>query len=148
MNLDFMKDLVSLNPIKASYVSNNLRVNFGFIVDDHVRDKEMGERGKTLLEKLQTIMVMFLNDELDKDTLYALLGHRLDLTQYQFDYLFGKIKQDLYIIDLIFKIVAAVDESNENTVKRRLGHIMDDQGGFANVSVFLIRECNNAAKIR
>ncbi|AAM70299.1 hypothetical protein [Phthorimaea operculella granulovirus] len=145
MNFDFLKDLVGLNPIKTTYVSNNLRSTFNFILDDH--EKEVGTC-TTLLEKLNQIFNMFLNDKLDQNLVYDLFGNKLDLTRVQFNYLYDKTKNDVYITDLLEQVCAIIDKSDEHNVRQSLVNAIDDQDGFANIASFLIRECNNAAKIK
>ncbi|APO13979.1 Ac75-like protein [Plodia interpunctella granulovirus] len=148
MNFDFLKDLVSLNPIKATYVSNSFRSNFNFIIDDHIKEKRLMQNEQTLLEKLKLILGMFLNDELDKNVMYKLFGGKLDLSKNQFEYLYEKIKQDVYIRRLIHKICLQLDNDNNiDTLKHNLLRTIDDDDGFTNISSFMIRECNTAAKI-
>ncbi|AAQ21694.1 unknown [Cryptophlebia leucotreta granulovirus] len=149
MNFDFLKDLVSLNPIKTSYVSNNLRSIFNFIVDDHVKEKELNSNNHTLLEKLHKIFSLFLNNNLDTELLYNLFGRNLDLTNKQFYYLYDKIKKDVFTINLIESVCSIIENiNNTENIKGVLINTIDDQNGFANTSTFLIRECNNAAKIK
>nr|AIU36755.1 ORF108 [Cydia pomonella granulovirus] len=148
MNLDFIKDLVSLNPIKTSYVSNNLRANFNFIVDDHVREKELDDKGVTLLDKLYKIFTLFLEDELDRELLYDLFGSRLNLTKKQFYYLYDRTKEDVCTVNLARSMCRVIKNAHPHIVKSHLMNTIDDQDGFANMSIFLIRECNNAAKIK
>lgn len=146
MNFEFLKDLVSLNPIKISYIANNLRANLNFIISDHVRDKTMGEEDPTLLDKLHRILQMYLEDRLDKDTLYDLFGYKLDLKREQFNYLYDKIKQDVSINHIIKKIVTMLDDTDDYTrVEQKMYLIMGDDI-YAYIANFLIRECNNAVK--
>nr|UYX49728.1 hypothetical protein Datr000096 [Darna trima granulovirus] len=148
MNLDFLKDLVGLNPIKTTYVSNNLRTNFNFILDDHVKDKNLSNDNVTLLEKLNKILELFTEDALNKELVYSLLGIKLDLTKQQFYYLYDKIKEDMYIHNLLCNIRTVINyncHSNE-LLKYQLLKTIDDEDGFANIASFLMRECNNAVK--
>jgi len=153
MNFDFLKDLVNLNPIKTTYISNCLRTNFNFIVDDHIKDKNLNEKDSTLLEKLHQIFDLFLQDGLNKNLVYTLFGNKLDLTKTQFFYLYERIKEDMYINSLLEKICKIMDNNNNNyhsheTLKQHLLNTIDYEDGFANLSSFMIRECNSAAKIK
>lgn len=146
MNFEFLKDLVSVNPIKISYVANNLRTNYNFIVDDHVKDKELNEVDLTLLDKLNTILQMYLEDHLDKDTLFELFGYKLDLTREQFNYLYDKLKQDVSINHVIRKIVTILNETKDyRCVKHKLSKVLQEDV-YTYIASFLIRECNNAVK--
>lgn len=150
MNFEFLKDLVSLNPIKTTYISNNLRNNFNFILNDHVSEKEFDFNETTLLDKLHQIFKLFLANKLNKELVYDLFGNKLQLTQMQFDYLYEKIKQDVYINDLLNKICKIIDHNvyySEN-LKQQLLNTVDNDDGFTNLASFLIRECNNAAHIK
>lgn len=148
MNFDFLKDLVNLNPIKTTYVSNSLRNNFMFIVDDHIKEKEFDYLCVTLLDKLHKIFKLFLKDQLDKNLVYNLFGIKLDLTNKQFLYLYEKIKQDVGIINLLNKMCKILDTHPQpDTLKLQLLNIIDNNDGFTNLGSFLLRECNNAAKI-
>nr|ADO85521.1 unknown [Pieris rapae granulovirus]AGS18849.1 hypothetical protein [Pieris rapae granulovirus] len=150
MNFDFLKDLVGLNPIKTTHVSNNLRTNFNFIVNDYVKEKNCNKNNVTLLQKLHKIFNMFLNDELDRELVYNLFGNKLDLTKKQFYYLYEKIKNDIYINNLLNKICDTMDNNSYSPeqMKQHLLHSIEDENGFANLSSFLLRECNSAAKIK
>ncbi|QOD40061.1 Maph98 [Matsumuraeses phaseoli granulovirus] len=150
MNLEFLKDLVSLNPIKTTYISNNLRANFNFIITDHVKDKEMNPDNVTLLEKLQKVLTLFLNNELDKELLYNLFGNKLDLTSKQFNYLYEKIVEDAYVNNLIQKFCYIMSKEHyaESNKVKLLSAVMDEEDAFTNLASFLIRECNGATKIK
>ncbi|UYE99027.1 MAG: Clas95 [Betabaculovirus sp.] len=149
MNFDFLKDLINLNPIKTSYISNMFRNNFNFILNDHVKDKQFNTNEMTLLEKLNQIFILFSQQRLNKDLVYKLFGNKLDLTQVQFSYLYDKIKQDVYINNLLYKICAIINNNfnSPETLRIQLLNVIDDEDGFTNISSFLIRECNNAVKI-
>lgn len=146
MNFDFLKDLVSYSPLKVSYVSNNLRSNFNFILEDHVKEKEFDAEAVTLLEKLHKVFAMFLRDELNRDSVYILFGNKLDLTKKQFYYLYDRTKEDAYINNLIDKLCRIMDRGAD--LKQRIMHTIEDENVFTNLSTFLIRECNNAAKVK
>ncbi|ABC61223.1 unknown [Choristoneura occidentalis granulovirus] len=150
MNFDFLKDLVSLNPIKTTYISNNLRSNFNFILDDHIKDKDTNPNQVTLLEKLHKIFKLFLIDELDKQLVYRLFGNKLQLTELQFYYLYKKLKQDVYVNDLLIKLIKIIDNNSyyPDTLKQQIMNSVDNEDGFTNLASFLIRECNNAAKLK
>lgn len=149
MNFDFLKDLVNLNPIKTSYIANNLRTNFNFIVDEHVKDKEFDPAETTLLQKFYQILLMFNNNQLDQNTLYSLFGHQLDLTKPQFYYMYQKMNQDAYLNHLIHRLINILQDSADvERVKKRLMNMMDDEEGYTNIATFLMRECNNAIKIK
>ncbi|AAP85730.1 ORF_93 [Adoxophyes orana granulovirus] len=147
MNFDYLKDLVSLNPIKTTYVSNNLKNSFIFIVEDHVKEKSLCKNSVTLLEKLNKIFKMFLNDELDQSMMYQLFGDKLKLNHSQFDYLYQRTKNDAQINNIITQIITVIDcyIDNVDEIKSKLLITIDELDGFANVSSFLIRECNCAA---
>ncbi|AKS25438.1 Clas95 [Clostera anastomosis granulovirus B] len=150
MNFDFLKDLINLNPIKTSYISNMFRNNFNFILNDHVMEKQFNTNEVTLLEKLSQIFILFNEQRLNRDLVYKLLGNKLDLTQVQFYYLYDKIKQDVYINNLLYKLCSIINtnfDAPPETLKIQLLNVIDDEDGFTNISSFLIRECNNAVKI-
>ncbi|AKN80750.1 hypothetical protein [Diatraea saccharalis granulovirus] len=150
MNLDFLKDLVNLNPLKTTFVSNKLRLNFNFILDDHVKEKAYDVNSVTLLEKLHKIFNMFLVDELDENTIYKLFGNKLDLTNKQFRFLYRKLKEDTYVTSIIEKICHIVNNTDQKAddTKQHLLDTINDEDGFTNLASFLIRECNNAAKLK
>ncbi|AIS92102.1 hypothetical protein [Erinnyis ello granulovirus] len=150
MNFDFLKDLISLNPIKTSYVSNMFRNNFNFILNDHVKEKQYNSDELTLLEKLNQIFVMFNEQRLNRDLVYKLFGNKLDLTPVQFFYLYDKIKQDVYINNLLYKMCTIIENNHNSpeTLKIQLINTIDDEDGFTNISSFLMRECNNAVKLK
>ncbi|AGQ20354.1 hypothetical protein CaLGV096 [Clostera anastomosis granulovirus A] len=151
MNLDFLRDLVSLHPIKTTYVSNNLRVNLNFILDDHVKVRRANRAEVTLLEKLQRIFRMFLNNELDMNLMFDLFGCSLELNRAQFNYLHERFRNDVYVKELL-TLMCNVVESHQNNVgdalKQSVIDAIDGENGFVNLSEFLLRECNNAVKIK
>lgn len=150
-NMDFLKDVfnpikITSNTIKSAFVAGKLREALNFIVDVHVKDKQVGEEGLTILDKMRRILELYLKDRLDKDSLYELFGHKLDLKREQFDYLYDKIKQDVSINHIIKKIVMTLEDTeNYREVKQRLASALEDDS-FTYMANFLIRECNNAVK--
>ncbi|AER41529.1 hypothetical protein [Epinotia aporema granulovirus] len=149
MNFEFLKDLVNLNPIKTSYIANNLRTNFNFIVDEHVKDKEIDPAETTLLQKFYQILLLFTNNHLDQNALYNLFGQQLDLTKSQFYYMYKKMHQDAYLNHLIRRLIYILQDSLDvERVKKRLMNMMDEEEGYTNIATFLMRECNNAIKIK
>nr|WPN08742.1 Ac75 [Cnaphalocrocis medinalis granulovirus] len=151
MNFDFFKDLVSLNPIKTTYVANNLRNNFIFIIEDHIKEKSYQHTKVTLLEKLIKVFDLYLENKLNKDLVYNLFGNKLNLTHKQFTYLYNKINQDEYIKNLILKINTNFKQYETNAdyqvLRDQLFKTIDESDGFVTIASFLVRECNNAVKI-
>ncbi|AAS82638.1 ORF100 [Agrotis segetum granulovirus] len=146
MNFDYLKDLVSLNPIKITFVSKNLRSNLQFILEDHEKEKRFDPDEQTLLNKLHRILLLFLQDKLDEDTLFQLFGYKLDLQRDQFRYLYDKIKEDIGLRNIINIITNVLNTSDHEEIKNRLQIALEEDDCYSYIASFLIRECNNAIK--
>ncbi|AKR17457.2 hypothetical protein [Mocis latipes granulovirus] len=143
MSLQIFKDILKKVPgLQASVISTNLKSNMNFMLDEHVKDKELYDNEATMFDKFVMICT---RDSINLDELYKRVKDDLELTYSQFLYLYNRMKEDVHLKDIVKRLQLALDTPNYESVPGRVRKLVNDND-FMYVAKFLQQECNNAAK--